>query len=188
MYMAAVMYRDGMGTDSDPKRAEEWFDAFAHSGLTRFMVWEGDVLKFFPDLDPGWSAADCYEVAAKYRNAGGSGALGVLYRDGANVLADPEASEKWFKEQAESWGWPMAGAADFHYKGYGGKPDFKRAAEFYSEMAAMGDATACYRLALMRRDGKGIEKDMAEYRRLLWCAGERGNRDALVLLGSRGKH
>ena len=38
------------------------------------------------------------------------------------------------------------------------------------------------------RDGKGIEKDMAEYRRLLWCAGERGNRDALVLLSSRGKH
>lgn len=180
-YQIAVMYREGIGVQQRPEESESWFRVFAHANTTNHMIWAADALKYI-NLDTESTPAELYMKASKYRNPDASLQLGNMYKDGTVDNVEPPMAKEFLSKAGENWGWQMSGLADYYYRGIGGRPDYGKAFDLYRMLAATGDPTACYRLAIIYRNGKGVERNDEESLRWLKFAAERGHRDALALL------
>ena len=182
-FQVATMYQDGIGTDVNPIEAERWFSAFYHSGMSNFLVWAADSMRYV-HVDSNFDSGEMYAKAAELGNIHAMTTLGKMFMDGNGTSPDLEKAKAYLERAAVPWGHQRTALADYYYRGLGGENGYPLAAELYKSTAANGDATSMYRLAIMYRDGKGVGPDRDMYVRFLRSAASRGNRDAMALANS----
>jgi hypothetical protein len=106
-------------------------------------------------------------------------ALGVMTLDGAGVPKNVEAARLLFEKAAEK-GHPGAlynlGVISIGRD----PPDFAAAAKFFRRAAEAGDSDAAYSLALLYREGRGVERDVEEAARWMEFAADERNLAAEV--------
>jgi hypothetical protein len=101
-------------------------------------------------------------------------ALAVMTLDGKGTPKDAEAARRLF-EQAAAKGHPGA-LYNLGVMAVGREPpDFKAAADYFRKSAEAGDPDGAYSLALLYREGRGVERDVNEAARWMEFAADERN-------------
>ena len=155
------MYKNGIGTEIDLDEAITWFQIAAEQknpGAMEAMAWlmmKGEGM----EKDLG-TAFELFKEVANLGNAWIRNQVGVMYRDGIGVNVNNEEARKYFELSAEQGN--LSGRMNFAdiLSKSNDESDLKAAVRMYHKAASLGDGRACYRLALMYRDGIGTKADV----------------------------
>ena len=199
-YNLAIMYRDGKGVQQNYAEAVKWFQRAAVD-----RDWDLAKLTLGNMYRDGQGVPQDYAEALKWyqKAAGGPGNfiaefnLGVMYRDGKGVQQNYAEAMKWFRKAADRWGnilpgsgflgmpprsWAEAVRSSAEAMAKARTPVEYDAAEMFSHFAE-AVANARYNLAIMYRNGKGVQQNYAEALKWFRLAAEQGQADAQYNLG-----
>lgn len=178
-YQVAVMYRDGIGTDIDIEESNRWFRIFSHASLVNHQLALGDVLKNIKlgtDLD----SEGLYILASETYNSHAMLKLGILYKD-MKPKPDMKRSVLWLECSAKLNNVAaMMILGDILSKGMDIEPDPEKAFGYYHSASLAGNPTASYHVAMMYKEGFGVNKDMKKYREYLSMAIDGGVSKAFI--------
>lgn len=101
--------------------------------------------------------------------------IGLMYRDGVGLNANPTEAAYWFRKAGSN------GHAAAQYEiarcfetGEGVLADRRVAAEWYWRSAQQGYAPACFRMGCIYRDGTGMDTDLRKAEKYMKTAAEAG--------------
>ena len=176
MYQAAVMYRDGVGTDVNLEQSEKWFSLFADSPLVNNYVWAADwskihnpsihcLVKIFErNALLGNIASMSNVIDINYLNANKCD-LDMLHHMASNGNLDA-----------------IKRLASKYYDGIGVGKDYSEALKWYSKAAELGDTSALVRCGEMYRDGRGTVCDIGKASEYFKNAMRKGNISSIANL------
>ena len=177
-YQVAVMYREGIGVEEDVNESKKWFNIFSNSSIVNHQLTMAEILKNVNLSDKYTSeklllkASDSYNSLAMYR-------LGIMHRD--RLDSDMNTAIKWLLSAAERCNiQAQVALGDILIKGIGVEKDVTKAFNYYLMAAINGSATAAYRVAMMYKDGVGVEQNAECHDTFLKIATEGGNADAIL--------
>lgn len=125
--------------------------ADTRAGISAYQ--RGDYAKALSELEKAAKAGD----AQAYYN------LGIFYREGKAVAADPEKALEMYKLGAQKGSVLAAyNLAQAYRKGEGVAPDFRQAARWYEFAVKRGDFRAGNELGILYVEGKGVNADKIE--------------------------
>jgi len=178
------MYRDGKNVEQDNEKALFWLRKSSDSGNLEAQVNLGDML-----LKGIGIHADPEESLKLFTNAANRGNLDARNRVAmlsGNSLNDPIQRE--LREQLHHLAVKGGAKAKLNYANLLMKyifsfDDKKEAFRWFKDAADLGNADAQYRVALMYRDGFGVEKNNSESLKYFEFSGNNGNLRAMQYLG-----
>ena len=139
MYDLGRMWADGLGVETDPSAAKEWY----RKALNAFL----SVEKKLPERK---------KTYLQYR-------IGKMYLAGLGTDQDYETAAHWLDRAAErSHKYAQYTLAGLYAKGQGVEKDLKHAFALYHASAIQGNPYASYELAKMFRDGTGTVKSAGQ--------------------------
>ena len=175
-YQVAVMLSSGQGTEKDPEKAKEWFARYSSTmvndsrkiAMDTLKARRGDI-KLSNDLLKAMSRSD---------HPPSMTALARKYRDGKGFKKNTRGAMDLLSKASVAGGAPRTALADMYLSKEGDEHDGE-ILRLLTTAADFGDAGAMYRLAMMYKEGRIVEKDVdGKYRYYMRMAAERGNRDA----------
>ena len=161
-----------------PDQAAPWVEAAAKYGISRAMVFWGQIL-----LDGSGgvardqaAAVDWFRIAAAAGEAEGMNMLGRCHELGWGVAADQAAAAAWFRRAAEAGlDWGQYNFGNMLFRGRGVAEDRAAALRWYRAAAAQGHAKAINMVARFLEEGWEAEPDSREAARLYALSAERGD-------------
>lgn len=133
-------------------------------------------------------AAEWLIKAANNRHPSASHILGLMYRDGLEVAADPHLALQWLTVAAEGGILPAQLQLGMLYRnGPNAMQDDRLAAQWISRAARAGLADAQFQLADLYRYGYGVKQDSAETVAWLRRAATQGHEKAAQALAQLGR-
>lgn len=186
-FMAALLYNEGYGTETDYDRAVGIMKDLADGGYSDAMVFMGNACELGR---AGLSAEDAfgwYEKAAELGNVSGMYYLAQCYGSGNGVEADGEEKVKWLSAAADAGdGVSMMELALTYFYGDGVAEDNEKAVEYFERAYGcegyIKDEAAFY-LGVMYELGFGVKKDTEKAMEYYWEAAEAGDATAYAYLG-----
>lgn len=154
------MYRNGIGTEKDLNKAVSSMETAIAAGM---MTARNELVDVLLERNAKGDAVKAFLVAKGFAEDGdgpASGRLAKMYRDGVGTEKDEEEARKWTIIAAErNVTWAKRECIDI-FKVSEDKEDQAKAFSYAKELAEVGDAGSCGRLARMYRDGVGVEKNL----------------------------
>jgi TPR repeat protein len=180
----AALYERGQGVPRDPRRAFQWYQKAAASGLPEALHDLG--VKYY-----GGSGVErnVTEAARLWKQAAEKGLtpaktkLGFLYYRGEGIERDPQKAVQWYS-QAATAGDPEAqyNLGLMYARGDAVARNYATAAEWMGKSADAGYARAQTDYALLYLSGQGVKQDTAIAEQYLRRAAAQDQGDALYYL------
>ncbi len=180
-YRVACMLRDGQGVKQNKEKSDKWFHVYSHAVISQYQVAVADLLKTRPGIDA--DPDKLYMKAAMAYNPKAVVQMASVYKSGNTEISDISRAKECFLKAAENPGTPRTVLADMYYEGNVFEQSYEKAAELYLDSSYNLDVNRCYRLYLMFRDGKGVEKNEEMAQKYLKRAAVKGHREARRILG-----
>lgn len=184
-YCLGIAYLSDEGYPPDAEAGERWMRRAAEAGLAHAQADLG--LIYYSGL--GGVRQDYAEarrwfiLAAKQGNGDSCNKLGVMYRNGYGVTADPERAILWFGMGAGLGDqYAQLNLANSYMNGEWVSRDYVRAARLFEQAAVRGNVTAQYFLGCFFAEGIGVKRDPGRAREWLSHAARGGNDEAGELL------
>ncbi len=180
-YRVACMLRDGIGVEPDKEKSDKWFHIYSHAIISMYQMSVSEIIRKRPgiDVDPD---ALVMKSAMAY-NPKAITELASIYRSGGSKISDISRAKECYIKAAEIPGAPRLVLGDMYYEGELFEQDYAKAAELYLDTSYLLDSARCYRMYLMYRDGKGVEKNDEQAQKYLKRAAAKGHREARRTLG-----
>lgn len=178
-FALATMYRDGVGTEKDQSKADEWLGVYLHSVAAPILMDYVQHLQF-SGIDSPKDEKVLVETAAKgyHQNA----ASKMLTEKLAGKREDGLLEDcRRYCTTGKNYGL----LAKCHLEGLDSDCDEKEAFKLCSIAANAGDSDSMYVLAKMYRYGIGTEKDMAQSDKWVRSASRNGQPDAKAIIKER---
>jgi TPR repeat protein len=164
-YQVAVMYRDGVGTNTDVEMSRKWFNVFLRSSFANHQIMMAETLKN-QKSNAKFDYRDLLTKAAESQNSNAMFLLGVACRD--QIPPDIDQSVKWLNLSADRNNvQAQMELGDMYLKGIGVRKDQQRAFHYYLRASSNGNSLASYRISVMYKTGMGVEKNIEKYREFL---------------------
>lgn len=168
-----ALYDGGYGVADDPAKAAELYGQAAEGGLTVAMTNLGRLYEDGRGVPQDYGrAAELYAQAAAAGSAYGAGALGYLTEIGLGVPADEAEAVRLYRIAAEGGeAFAQRNMGVMYAAGRGGlQQNDEEAVKYFSMAADQHYAPAYLDLALIYKNGTGVDKDTAEAERYLRMA------------------
>ena len=177
MYQAAVMMRDGVGTDVDLEGSKRWFSLHSLSSLGWNCIQVADRMRTSGSPDTAFMEK-CYESAAGQGIAAGAGnAINASLAHGNDEWKHPIERMKFLAENGNTDA--MRRMGNFYYSGIGVEKDYAEALKWYQSAASAYDPWCLNRVGEMYRDGKGTAEDIEKAAEMFRKSSHYGNTAAL---------
>lgn len=172
-YGLAVCLQEGKGVDMDRAEGDRLMGMAADAGNPAAQNSMGYAAEQRGDLA---GAAQWYRKAANQNHTYGLFNLGLLYRFGRGIPADPAQAHQLLLAAANGGDADaMFQVADMLADGEGVSKDLAAAREWFRRAALLGDAKARYQLARFMADGLGGERNPDLAMQLYRTGAEEGN-------------
>lgn len=183
-YLGAALLA-GEGVEHDPVEGEKWLRKAAVAGISNAQSDLG--IAYYSGVggvkqDYG-EARRWFTLAAKQGNGDSCNKLGVMYRNGNGVRADPERAILWFSMGANLGDqFAQYNLGNSYLHGEWVARDFKQAARWHEASALRGNADSQYLMGCFYTEGLGVERNPGRAREWLTHADRGGNAQATELL------
>lgn len=187
MRKLATIFEAGTGVERDEAKAREWFEKVIEKEGAAAATDIGILYNFGQGVPRDLSKARTwYQRAADANDTRGINNLAYIIGDGSDGSpADPaEANRLYETSAALGNAFAMQILGYRHEMGLGVEPDNIKALGWYQRAAKNENTAAMINIAFLYQNGvKGIKKDMAEARKWLDQAVEKGDNNALARIG-----
>ncbi|GBB99141.1 hypothetical protein RclHR1_03430002 [Rhizophagus clarus] len=173
MFILALCYENGEGTEVDLEKAFCWYQKAAENGNAKAMFNLALCYENGEGTEVDLEKAFCwYQKAAENGDTNAMFILSLCYENGEGYRSGPGKSLYWYQKaqrmvmQKQCLIWPFVMKMERGQKWTWEKPfaevDLKKTFCWYQKAAENGDAKAMFNLALCYENGKGTEVDMGK--------------------------
>lgn len=154
MYKLAMMYREGVGTNSSLEQSDMWLDSHINASLMWYYLWALDMnCSDGQDIDgeylePLFKSNNPMAINRCIMISVARGKPIDQYVDALSHLA--------FNNNNDA----LRRLGNIYYDGVGVNRDFERAFKLYEKTTCLGDQWSMNRIGDMYRDGKGVDVDI----------------------------
>ncbi|MFT9078567.1 MobP2 family relaxase [Ethanoligenens sp.] len=192
-YMLGRMYRDGIGTPADAKKAKEYLKQGANIFWTDEYKAARAYLYGSKKVEQDFSTAlSLLKEEAEKGNAFAMCDVGRIYESGLGIDPDPDMAARYYTEGLSALLAVEENGHDAYLQyrigkmyrfGKGTEPNDVTAAEWFEKSAAQGNQFAQYSLGGMCYRGQGVEQNFETALEYYEAAAEQGNAFAAYELG-----
>lgn len=177
----------GVGVETNPEQAAEWFRKAAALNEPIAMELLGTAYDLGVGVaDDAKAAVNWYRKAAEAGDPPACTTLAGFYQTAHGVTADEKAAVEWYRKAADQGYVPaILGLARCYEVGQGVPADAKAAVEWFKKAADRGDMETILDLAERYEAGRGVAMDDTESAAWFRKAADLGNGGAMARLGAR---
>ena len=191
----ALLYENGLGTDTDYAKAFELYSRAVQEGFTEGCCGLGNLYKNGDGaVQDEVTAMEYYRMAADsndfmWRNYAKCQIAKMYRKDYPGIGQNYSLAYDWYMKAAEEgYGSGFLGIGDMYYTGTGVEQDRAQALSWYRKAAAHGNVTGMYDAALILAHGIGVDQDYGQAFDYYLQAAELGDDDAMYELGCMYKN
>lgn len=179
-YQVGMMYSSGEGVEKDEDLAKQWFARYSSTMVNDSRKKAMDTLRARKgDIT---LSNDLLKAMSRSNHPASMTSLAYKYETGKGFKKSEKAAMELLRKASVSGGASRLKLAELIETKDESGTFPQESLDLIKSAASYGDAGAMYKLALLYKDGKGIEQNMDEYRRYMRMASERGNKDAKIVV------
>ncbi len=182
-YRLSTFYRDGNGTERNPEERMRWLQAAALREHPMAMSEYADILMSSGSGEDREKAMQLYQGAAEQGNFEARRKYSTMLGD---TREDIEDLRRLLKQFAET-GYPydLYNCGNMFYRSSLSIDDYREAFRYVKQASDLGWADADFLLALMYREGNGVDRDIPKSVEYLERAAKNGHPRAMAVLAEQ---
>ena len=175
-YQVGLMYTSGQGVEKDEDLAKQWFARYSSTMVNDSRKKAMDTLRARKG-DIALSN-DMLKAMSRSNQPPSMTTLALKYQSGKGFKKNEKAAMELMRKASVAGGSPRVKLAEMIESKNESEQFPQESLDLIRSAAEYGDAGAMYKMALLYKDGKGVEQNMDLYHRYMVMAAERGNKDA----------
>ena len=175
-YQVGLMYASGQGVEKDEDLAKQWFARYSSTMVNDSRKKAMDTLRARKG-DIALSN-DMLKAMSRSNQPPSMTTLALKYQSGKGFKKNEKAAMELMRKASVAGGSPRVKLAEMIESKNESEQFPQESLDLIRSAAEYGDAGAMYKMALLYKDGKGVEQNMDLYHRYMVMAAERGNKDA----------